>query len=121
MRPCKDISTFALYVSNCRRPRDHEEIFALLPYLFQTGKKHLNVKKDLHFGFIYLKLEMTTRPWKEICTFAKYISNWKGPWDNENIFTRCDKVVPGLGATNLLLLLLLLLLLPVSEFWSFYT
>jgi hypothetical protein len=31
------------------------------------------------------------------------------------------KVVPGLGATNLLLLLLLLLLLPVSEFWSFYT
>jgi hypothetical protein len=31
------------------------------------------------------------------------------------IFTRCDKVVPGLGATNLLLLL------PVSEFWSFYT
>jgi hypothetical protein len=36
------------------------------------------------------------------------------------IFTRCDKVVPGLGATNLLLLLLLLLhlllLLPVSEF-----
>jgi hypothetical protein len=36
------------------------------------------------------------------------------------IFTRCDKVVPGLGTTNLLLLLLLLLrlllLLPVSEF-----
>jgi hypothetical protein len=32
------------------------------------------------------------------------------------IFTRCVKVVPGLGATNLLLLLLLLLLLPVSEF-----
>jgi hypothetical protein len=32
------------------------------------------------------------------------------------VFTRCDKVVPGLGATNLLLLLLLLLLLPVSEF-----
>jgi hypothetical protein len=30
------------------------------------------------------------------------------------LFTRCDKVVPGLGATNLLLLLLLLL--PVSEF-----
>jgi hypothetical protein len=30
------------------------------------------------------------------------------------IFTRYDKVVPGLGATNLLLLLLLLL--PVSEF-----
>jgi hypothetical protein len=28
------------------------------------------------------------------------------------IFTRCDMVVPGLGATNLLLLLLL----PVSEF-----
>jgi hypothetical protein len=38
-----------------------------------------------------------------------------------SLFTRCDKVVPGLGATNLLLLLLLLLLLPVSEFWSFYT
>jgi hypothetical protein len=35
------------------------------------------------------------------------------------VFTRCDKVVPCLGATNLLLLLLLLLLLPVSEFWSF--
>jgi hypothetical protein len=35
-----------------------------------------------------------------------------------NVFARCDKVVPGLGATNLLLLLLLLLflLLPVSEF-----
>jgi hypothetical protein len=34
------------------------------------------------------------------------------------LFTRCDKVVPGLGATNLLLLLLLflLLLIPVSEF-----
>jgi hypothetical protein len=35
------------------------------------------------------------------------------------VFTRCDKVVPGLSATNLLLLLLLhllLLLLPVSEF-----
>jgi hypothetical protein len=31
-----------------------------------------------------------------------------------SIFTRCDKVVPGLGTTNLLLLLLLLL--PVSEF-----
>jgi hypothetical protein len=30
------------------------------------------------------------------------------------IFTRCDKVVPGLGTTNFLLLLLLLLLLPVS-------
>jgi hypothetical protein len=29
---------------------------------------------------------------------------------------RCDKVVPGLGTTSLLLLLLL----PVSEFWSFY-
>jgi hypothetical protein len=29
---------------------------------------------------------------------------------------RCEKVVPGLGATNLLLLLFLLLLLPVSEF-----
>jgi hypothetical protein len=41
--------------------------------------------------------------------------------DLENVlFTRCDKVVPGLGATNLLLLLLLLLL-PISEFWSFYT
>jgi hypothetical protein len=38
----------------------------------------------------------------------------------QNVFTRCDKVVPGLGATNLLLHLLLLLL-PVSEFWSFYT
>jgi hypothetical protein len=38
----------------------------------------------------------------------------------KTVFTRCDKVVPGLGArTNLLLLLLLLL--PVSEFWSFYT
>jgi hypothetical protein len=35
------------------------------------------------------------------------------------LFTRWDKVVPGLGATNLLLLLLLFL--PVSEFWSFYT
>jgi hypothetical protein len=37
------------------------------------------------------------------------------------VFTRCDKVVPGLGATNLLLLsllLLLLLLLPVSEFFT---
>jgi hypothetical protein len=33
------------------------------------------------------------------------------------LFTRCDKVVPGIGATNLLLLLLLLL--PVSE--SFIT
>jgi hypothetical protein len=35
------------------------------------------------------------------------------------IYTRCDKVVPGLGTTNLLLLLLLpllLLLLTVSEF-----
>jgi hypothetical protein len=32
------------------------------------------------------------------------------------LFTRCDKVLPGLGATNLLLLLL-----PVTEFWSFYT
>jgi hypothetical protein len=38
------------------------------------------------------------------------------------IFTRCDKVKPGLGTTNILLLLLLLLLLhlllllPVSEF-----
>jgi hypothetical protein len=30
------------------------------------------------------------------------------------VFTRCDKVVPGLGTTNLLLLLLLLL--AVSEF-----
>jgi hypothetical protein len=29
------------------------------------------------------------------------------------LFSRCNKVVPGLGATNLLLLLLLL---PVSEF-----
>jgi hypothetical protein len=34
------------------------------------------------------------------------------------VFTRCDKVVPGLGTTNLLLLLLLLL--PVSEFRSFH-
>jgi hypothetical protein len=33
--------------------------------------------------------------------------------DNINIITRCDKVVPGLGATHLLLLLLLK---PVSEF-----
>jgi hypothetical protein len=32
------------------------------------------------------------------------------------IFSRCDKVVPGLGTTTLLLLLLLLLLLPISEF-----
>jgi hypothetical protein len=32
-------------------------------------------------------------------------------------FTRCDKVVPGLGTTNLPLLLLLLLLLPISEFF----
>jgi hypothetical protein len=31
------------------------------------------------------------------------------------IFTRCDKVAPGLGTTNFLLLLLLLLL-PISEF-----
>jgi hypothetical protein len=34
MRPCKDICPFASYISNCRRPWDHEEIFALLPNLF---------------------------------------------------------------------------------------
>jgi hypothetical protein len=32
-------------------------------------------------------------------------------------FTRCDKVVPGLGTTNLLLLLLLL---PVSDFLFYF-
>jgi hypothetical protein len=37
------------------------------------------------------------------------------------VFTRCNKVVPGLGATNhILLLLLLLLLLPISELLQFF-
>jgi hypothetical protein len=36
-------------------------------------------------------------------------------YEMQIVFTMCDKVVLGLGATNLLLLLL-----PVSEFWSFY-
>jgi hypothetical protein len=41
--------------------------------------------------------------------------------EETSLFTRCDKVVPDLGATNLLLLILLLILLfllPVSEFFQ---
>jgi hypothetical protein len=66
---------------------------------------------------------------RKIVKISQKVKNHQHKKGNiSTIFTRCDKVVPGLGATNLLLLLLLLLfllllllLLPVSEFWSFYT
>jgi hypothetical protein len=58
--------------------------------------------------------------WWEIKGLMSYSGGCKKNKHFSYIFTRCDKVVPGLGATNLLLLLLLLLL-PVSEFWSFLT
>jgi hypothetical protein len=83
--PQNKICTWAYFISKWRRPQDHKTRYALEHISSLNEEDHRTTKQDLHFSLLYLQMERTTGSQNKICTWAYFISKWKGPKDHKTI------------------------------------
>jgi hypothetical protein len=77
-------SKFALehIISKMERITGSQNKICFVYSLSPNGEDHRTTKQDLHLSLLHFQMERTTLPQNKICTWAYFISKWRGPQDH---------------------------------------